>query len=594
MLFPYKSNCELFYNNSDYKYSFYFATQQLNQPVTLTFETISNGKSIQVQQLFELGNSYTSSVEMATKKAGQQSEVYSLTYNCKNKVFGAKFLFMGNPTFSVVAFFAGLTFNQSFAIYPLCIDTLKCRPPPEKQYHYHVLFGVGYSKDNCTFLDGVTIQMHQETEISLQLSGKVHVLNNTVEQLVAKEHVLKDQDNNRYTTLWIEPKVLSCERVNLRSLEGTNIISNKPVTVFTNRAKCSPKFSYDSQVVHQMPEVNDWGKMFIIDMQQHRILPESMRNYLEYEIAIRTVHNDTTIYTTYHPLSHQGYVNTIAMETTGVHRIMLRHAYSHVHISATSPVLVLYSIRSRHGTQPHIYFSVLQQPVEWYSNKQTIVLQHPTYGEVHQYHISVVIAKEHYNPRDIYIAEDKQICRSVSLLDYNGFTGNINEGQGYVVFYMEPMITGGGDGKTLLLLWHRNSEVYLGVTVFAYARDLQYAYGNGYTLGKFKLSIAFKNGMQYLLSNEMIVCLHICFFFCCTEPGAIDNDEITCWRNVSHLKTAQFSLVLSIGLVTTGLVISALCLVLVCFGYCRLRNKGRDKLGKSNQDELILIEGIGN
>lgn len=458
-----------------------------NQPVTLNFETISNGKSIQVQQRLDLGKSYTSFAEMATKKVEEQSEMYSLAYNCKNKVFGANFLFMGNPTFSVVAFFAGLTFNQSLAIYPLCKDTMKCMSPRKEQYHYHVLFGAGYNTDNCTFLDGLTIQMHQATDISLQLSGKVHVLNNTVEQLQVNEHVLKDQNHNRYTTLWIEPKVLSCERVNLRNIEGTKIVSNKPITVFTNRAKCSPQFSYDSQVVHQMPEVNDWGKTFIIDMQQHRILPESVRNYLEYEIAIQTAHNDTTIYTTYYPLGHPGHVSTTAMDTIGVHRITLRHVHSHVHIAATSPVLVLYSIRSRHGTKPHIYLSVLQQPVEWHSNKQTIVLQNPTHGEVHHYHISIVIAKEHYNPKDIYISEDKHICQSIPLSDYSGLTGNTNEGNGYIVFYMEPTIAG-GDGKTQLLLWHRNSKVYLGVTVFAYAHDLQYAYSNGYTLGKFNLA----------------------------------------------------------------------------------------------------------
>ena len=460
----------------------------------MNLETVSNGKSIQVHQQFSLNKSYMYFFEMAANHSEEQSEKHSLAYSCKNGVFGVNFLFPGNPTVSIVAFFAGLTFNQSFAVYPVCKDGMKCRSPPKEQYQYYVLFGPAYRGVDCVFIDGLTIQMHQATDLSLKLSEEVHVLSNTVEQAITANErnviLLRNQDHNTYTTLWMQQKVSSCERVNQKSLEGTHIISNKPITVFTNRAKCNPQFSYDSQVVHQMPEVDDWGKTFIIDMQQRNILPEPVNNYLEYEIAIQTAHDGTTIHTTYYPFNKQRIVNTTVtvVETIGVHRLdihpMLGDTLSHMLIVASSPVLVLYSIRSKSGTKPNRHYSVLQQPVEWFSNKQSVVLQHPTHGEEYKYHISVVIAKEHYNLQDIHVAEGNDLCQSISCLNYEGFTGKAEESNGYMVFNMELSITGGEDNRTQLLLWHRNSEVKLGVTVFAYANDLQYAYSNGYTMGK--------------------------------------------------------------------------------------------------------------
>ena len=477
-------------------YSFYIASQTSPQLTTLTFETISGGQSLQSHKLFPLDNSYTSFFEMAAIDGRNCSELCSLSLSCKNYVFGANFLFQGNPTFSVVAFFAGLTFNQSFAMYPTCTDDMMCKATSRAHYHYYILFGPVYGKDNSVLLDGVTIQMHQKTEITLQLSGEALALNNTKEE----SQFMPKNNSNVYTTLWIEPKVSLCERVIPRSLEGTTIVSNKPITVFTNRAKCntSNQFSYDSQVVHQMPEVNEWGKTFIIDAKQINIMPQSVRNNLEYEIAIRASQNGTTVNTTYYQFNQQPHFNTTALMKGNVHRTVRSmdsmFSVSHISIVANSPVLVLYSIYSQDEITPNnvIYYSVLLQPVEWFSNKQIIALQHPTHDEVYQYHISVVVPEVHYNPKDIHIAKGKDLCRSVSLLEYKGFIGSTDQSNGYVVVYMELSMTGGMDNETQLLLWHRNPGAHMGVTVFAYASDLQYAYSNGYTVGKLILNTELK------------------------------------------------------------------------------------------------------
>ena len=467
-------------------YSFYIVSQT-TQPMTLSFETISGGKSIQFQQPFQMDKSHTSLFEMAANKADNYAEMCSLTYSCKNDVFGTNFLFQGNPTVSIVAFFAGLTFNQSFAMYPVCKDDTRCTHTARAQYHYYVLFGSVYGRENTSILDGITIQMHQKTEIAIQLSGEAHALNNTVEDPI-NQHFIPNDQSNIYTTLWIEPKVSSCVRVNPRSLEGTLIVSNKPITVFTNRAKCkgSMEFSYESQVVHQMPEVKDWGTTFIIDTQQINMIPESIRNDIVYEITIRTAHNGTTVNIIYYQYNKPPQVTTDKLMTNNVYRVAhsasSMHGNSHIAIKASSPVLALYNIYSQNA---NMYYSVLLQPVEWFSNKQTIILQHPTDNEVYQYHISVVVPKEHYNPMDIQITESKDLCQSTPVLNYKGFIWSSKESYGYVVFYIEPSITGGTDNVTQLLLWHIDPDVHIGATVFAYAGDLQYAYSNGYTLSKF-------------------------------------------------------------------------------------------------------------
>lgn len=493
LLFDYR-NCEQIYNSSNMKYSFYFASQTSPSPTALNIETISSGNSAQVQHLESLGKSYFSFFEMAPNDARYCSEMCSLTYSCENRVFGASLLFQGNPSLSAVAFFAGLSFNQSLAMYPVCKDSMKCASTPRTQYHYYILFGAPYRRTNLTYLGGFTIQMHQETEIILKLSGEAHALNNTVIQPFDKHVIRADQDNT-YTTLWVEPKVSSCEtETHSRSLEGTEIISSKPISLFTNRANCDIEFTYDSQVIHQIPEVRQWGKAFIIDTLQIQLLPESVRNKIEFEIAIRTAETSAVINTTYYPFNQQHYVNTRTLTKNSVYRIV--HSVnslpvSHVSIMASSPVLIIYSVRSLGGAPLHVHYSVLVQPIEWFSNKQTIVLQHPTFGEVYNYRISVVVAKEHYSPKDILIADSKDLCQSIPLTDYKGFTGNTNESQGhtYVIFYMEMRTTGGNDSEKQLLLWHRNPRVHLGVTVFSYANDLQYAYSNGYSLGELTVSL---------------------------------------------------------------------------------------------------------
>lgn len=498
LLFHYHSDCDSMYNSSSINYSFYIASQ-IKRPSTLTFETISAGKSLQFQQTFHLGKSYTSQFEMTANEAGKYEEMYSLAYSCKNYVFGTNLFFQGNPTVSVITFFAGLTFNQSFAMYPVCKDDMSCTSSSRTEYHYYVLFGpVYYGREKTALLNGITIQMHQKTEITIQLSGAAHALNNTVEEPINRQFSIKDQGNT-YTTLWIEPKVSTCDKINPRSLEGTTVVSNKPITVFTNQARCNGtvKFSYESQVVHQVPEVNDWGKLFIIDTQQINMLPKSMRTNVKYELSIRAAQNGTTINITYYQFNQLSQTATDVLMTSNVYRVA--HSVSsmldtnHIAISGSSPILVLYTIYSLHS---NVHYSVLLQPVEWFSNKQTIALQHPTNNEVHRYHISVVVPKEHYNPMDIQITEGKDLCQSIPVLNYKGFLSSTAESYGYVVFYMELKITGGTDNVTQLLLWHRNPHVHIGATVFAYAGDLQYAYSNGYTLSK--LTLGLRHNQEHL------------------------------------------------------------------------------------------------
>lgn len=474
------------YNSSNMNYTFYVASQ-VTRPNTLTFETISAGKSLQFQQSFPLDTFYISQFKMTANEAGKNTEMCSLAYSCKNDVFGTNFIFQGNPTVSIIAFFAGLAFNQSFAMYPVCKDDMSCASMARREYHYYILFGSVYAgRENTSLLDGITIQMHQKTEITIQLSGAVHALNNTVEEPINQQFRPTDQGNT-YTTLWIEPQVSSCNFVYPRSLEGTTIVSNKPITVFTNKARCNGtlEFSYESQVVHQMPEVSKWGTTYIIDAQHINVLPKSMRN-VEYELSIRAAQNDTTVNILYYQFNQPPQTATAMLTTRKVHRVthsassMLSN-YSHIAIKASNPILVLYTIHSKHA---NVHYSVLLQPVEWFSNKQTIVLQHPTNNEVYNYHISVVVPKEHYNPMDIQITDDNDLCQSIPVLNYKGYVSSTKESYGYIVSYVELNITGGTNNVTQLLLWHRNPTIHIGATVFAYGSDLQYAYCNGYTQSK--------------------------------------------------------------------------------------------------------------
>ena len=488
------------------EYGFHLSSQQynVNNPGSVETHAISSACSLLPSPQATDGpniikDSHSYDYHLAMDSSGRI--IMNLCYLCENKVFGIHFN-IDNPTFSMIVFLFGHEFNQSFAALPLpsvannSLTTL---------YHYDVLFGTMSPHTNVEgssiILEGITIQtIYDNTNITIEISSDVVAVRN------AKHRIQVNKNRTKHflskfcaqEVLWMEPMVSQCitDGGAKRTLSGTRITSNKPIMVFTNKAKCnnSRDFSYKAQLVHQMPERKEWGTRFILDTQQVRILPKD--SIWMYNISVLISHHGTHVSITYHYFDNQktAYVEQLHAYTDGeiLHsaysNTILETGVSHIDIHATNPVLVtydFYTVTKENNNQ--LSYSILLQPIEWYNNIQTVVLSHPNPNLEYKYHISVVVPKNMYDPKNILISKGAEFCETAILHEYNEFSGQTYASDDYIVLYLEPTnleVNLNNLNETQLLVRHSNSKVALGVTVFAYSQGLHYGYSNGYSFSK--------------------------------------------------------------------------------------------------------------
>lgn len=404
---------------------------------------------------------------------------------CEHRVYGINFQ-IDDPTFSAVSVVFTPNFKQCFAVYPLPMHQ---RPSHDsaQSYVYHVIHSA-YQRTTARS-KGFTIQNPYDVDsaISINLThGAIGLVNGVTLTPVGAALNLKCRE-----VLWVEPRINGTEFES--SLSGTVVSSSTPLSVFTNSAMlddASPPggFQYDSQLVHQMPERSQWGKHFIINPREFEVLPEDIRPCLTHEITIvsykvenkillRSDSLSTQLVTPTRAISYEHYEYTLHYTQAEI------AAMGYLELVSASPLVVLHTVY----IDPHppscqysIYYSTLVQPVEWYANKQIVVLVHPKENATYQYLISVVVPSEDSNPADILESKPGEHCQGVPLSDYH--TSRHKAGD-YALLTYKRSIVSSVETKTSLLLRHSNANTRIGVTVYAYAEDVQYSYSNGYALG---------------------------------------------------------------------------------------------------------------
>ena len=419
-------------------------------------------------------------------------------YQCRNSVFGLYILFLYNPTVSLVATFSTPTFFQVFCALPLpsFINLSADETILDQQYEYTVMF----QSHGDPFLDGIAISVvHDNTTFAIDTNTDFIAVRNAKEELVFLKNGTSEESFTNFhlfEVLWIEPMTINCTPTS-QALKKTKITSNKPLSVFTTKVKCNDTggFSYDSQLVHQMPPASKWGVNFILDMQQTNITPPSLKQYLHYKFAILTSSMYTTNITIdYYYIDHQLHPNSLYTEkyvmSSGeelripVPPPSISDSLSHFHIRASDPILVMYEIYSHSGG--NISYSILLQPTEWFSRQQTVILSHPQPSSEYRFHVGMVIPKMYFDPRFIYIKNVRQSGPPEPLSTYGGYNRKAFYTTDHVVLCLEITVHNESSNQTHLLLQHSNPAGVLGATVYSYAEGgIQYAYSNGYILGKF-------------------------------------------------------------------------------------------------------------
>ncbi|XP_064404185.1 uncharacterized protein LOC135349579 [Halichondria panicea] len=482
-LFPWLNNCRQHYPPGDTnQYRFFYTSQITNSPTYAELYTVNIPQTnnaqckihSQVKKILTFGNSGSYFGETTFITTDEQNEFCkdrdSMCYQCENNVKNLIGEFRSNPSLSLIAQLFGDYFNHFLAIYPV-----SGTEGEESVYTYKVLFG---SPRDGT-MDGLVIEViYSHTNITVyNASGAIALRDGTELYQLSSPFELTNQCKS--TVLWMEPRAASdCSHT---SLEHAVIVSSKPVKVFTNQVRCNNKsrhFNYHSQLVHEIPLPSKYGQRFIVDALQAQILPEAVRNNLEYDLSILSSQENTDIKVTYYNQSvaivtEQYYSTMDALRVRKTYNFL--QTITHLDISATDPILVLLTIHSR--SPEAIYYSLVVQPVRWFSNIQTVAVASVNESSRSEcsYHISVFVPTNHSNPQDIMISEAHNFTNSTPLSSYSGLRGFTNGGDFKLFYFTRNNYT-----DTHLLVWHNDPYVDIGATVFAYCTHKHYAYSNGY------------------------------------------------------------------------------------------------------------------
>lgn len=400
---------------------------------------------------------------------------------CHRTAYGMDYRILDSPTFAAVLIAFSPSMQQVLAVYPVSAVA-------NASYVYHILHGTQQTGD----VQGFTIQNPYSVDfsVSFQLTGHATGWMNSRELVQVDETMMLGCKD----VVWIEPNSTEEHFV---SLSGTVVSSDMPLNVFTNLApghnKTTLDFYYNSQLVQQMPERNQWGKLLLIDGTHSEVVPQGIRECLMHTITLvshtsaneitltRNVSSSTTKLrkpSTVLPGGHYEF----RLNFTGVEMKEARG----LHINSTHPILVLidtYTDTSLAPCPDAVKFSTLVQPVEWYANKQIVVLVHPRPMIAYSYHIAVHILGNRTDPADIIESESGKFCNGTSLDNYSVQRYPVGGEENQVLLVYKRSILNSSATQTRLLLRHSDPLVRMGVTVYAYSEDLHYSYSNGYSLG---------------------------------------------------------------------------------------------------------------
>ena len=160
--------------------------------------------------------------------------------------------------------------------------------------------------------------------------------------------------------------------------------------------------------------------------------------------------------------------------------VQVSNGTTHVFIQGSNPILVVYELYSL--VENKVYFSILLQPVEWFSNQQAAVLVKPLQETELLCHITMVVPRKFYDPKNLIITDLFGTNQSLDRCDYFD-TEHVYTAGDFHVLYMEINSTGRKDKHDLIR--HKDPCAKLGVTVYSYATDTTgYAYSNGYVLSR--------------------------------------------------------------------------------------------------------------
>ncbi len=382
------------------------------------------------------------------------------------------------------------TSQTSLALYP-SLEILS-QPNQKDSYTYHIFHGTLQRAGVAKGFTLQTLYANLNATISMNLTDRAVGFRNPYR----KNDIQSVGDTITFhctQMLWVEPDLEHSHHH--QDLSGTIITSDIPINVFTNTL-LSTTPEYNTTLVHQMPERRYWGRTFVIDTNHSRIIPGDIEQHIVNKITIVSYElNNSVLVKTSSSTERVNIINSTQFEDQYEYSREYDRAeldtLPYIKLQSDYPILVMletYTALAAPSNTP-IYYSILVQPVEWYANKQSLVLVHPLQDAQYDtyYHISVIVAsKNDTNPNSIVMSEPGKYCDGLPIGNYSDLKiSQVGESMTLLTYEMSSTEIHSTRNQTEFLIHHSNPTIHIGVTIYAYSEKLQYAYSNGYTLGMF-------------------------------------------------------------------------------------------------------------
>ena len=403
------------------------------------------------------------------------------SYYCENAAIGYFTSVQSDPTASLTVSIRGDNSVQLFSSLPFEPHTDTEANETTQLYEYYLLFGSFTSNDEMdAFAVTVGSQFnYNPTNVTIASSIDLIALRNSMDSVIITalfDEISLEIDE----VLWISG---DCN-VNNGNLSGTRIRATKPVGIFTATSQCNG--SFDFHLAHQMPPVHRWGKTFIVDLLALKHV-QSANITISFTMLAK---NNSNVVIKWYSKEHQTPSTTEYILQAEYPLTVTRDptAFTGASIQASDPILAIYEVYSTEDNKAQDstkeYFSILLQPVTWFSNQQSLVLSQPLLNHnLQQFIISIIIESKYFNPHDIIVTDTSQPeISATTLAQYKYFTSQDTDSiDGYTVFHLELSLP--EEEEILLLVNHTNPCARLGATVYSYGNETSFAYSNGFVLG---------------------------------------------------------------------------------------------------------------
>lgn len=320
-----------------------------------------------------------------------------------------------------------------------------------------------------------------------------HFVNSTLANTTTKVNCLQ-----QFEVVWIEPWIDSCKE-NSPNLQGTTIESTLDLTVYVAEAECNVTtgnrgFGYVGNIIHAVPPVRKWGSTFITDIS-HLQIPWHTQEELQASFHIVTAEEakETNIVASIYIQGEKESVNSSKYKLQPTSnpvtiKVDQDHNIRMILLQSSSPVLVIYEVYGKVSGEPH--FSTLLQPVEWFTQQQSLLLAHSLVPKSEMYYIAIVVQtdSESYDITKLQV-QDRNYQQSVSILEYSPFHAAVTDLystgiSNYVIVTVAVDSIALGSNDTYVVVKSADACTKLGASVVYYGEQSSYAHTNLYVIGK--------------------------------------------------------------------------------------------------------------